>query len=487
MESPVETVEGGNRSQSARRDPRPGSFGTRTPFTERAPADVTSPIASAFQTIRARPSDRSHTRARSRRRPRSRSYRGPPRSHGLQPTAVARRRFDTRRYDSRRSRHAILNRVLRSPRPLQTARRSHLPVSGGDGAAFPRDDPRAGLIEITSVPLQGRFGSSRESRIDDQGGEVSDDGTGSASSIARAGCAANLQPSSNIVRCHGLGRSPQYLDTAGRHLQLSTRTRRDNGVVGDQNDRPTAARKLGEQIQDGSGGCRVEVASRLVDQEEIGPQDERTRNRDTLLLPARQLCRISFFGSRQSDRSEKPRHGQPLGRQRVPHDRSGRSTPLFTFRNAGGETLEYKAQATIPESRLPTLLARRRCPRRPLAEPAVRSIQTPEHVQQRRFAAPRRAGNGYKVTEGRCTSTPHRPELADPGCRGTFCRALSRRSACRVTPLSLVQQDLCALGHAAADLHPSLTSRPDLDRRLDRPCRREPPNVPAIGFRSQGC
>jgi hypothetical protein len=35
-------------------------------------------------------------------------------------------------------------------------------------------------------------------------------------------------------------------DLAGCHLQLSTRTPRDNGVVGDQKDRPTTARKLGE-------------------------------------------------------------------------------------------------------------------------------------------------------------------------------------------------------------------------------------------------
>jgi hypothetical protein len=68
-------------------------------------------------------------------------------------------------------------------------------------------------------------------------------------------------------------------DLPGRHLQLSTRTPRDNRVVGDQKDRPATARKLGEQIQDGLGGCRIEVAGRLVGQEEIGSQDERTRNR----------------------------------------------------------------------------------------------------------------------------------------------------------------------------------------------------------------
>src|SRR5688500_13803802 len=103
-------------------------------------------------------------------------------------------------------------------------------------------------------------------------------------------------------------------DLPGRHLQLSTRTPRDNRVVGDQKDRPATARKLGEQIQDGLGGCRIEVAGRLVGQEEIGSQDERTRNRDTLLLPARQLCGIPVFSSRQSDRIEKTGHVQPLGR-----------------------------------------------------------------------------------------------------------------------------------------------------------------------------
>jgi hypothetical protein len=159
--------------------------------------------------------------------------------------------------------------------------------------------------------------------------------------------------------------------------------------VGDQNDRPTTARKLSEQIQDGLGGCRVEVASRLVGQEQIGPQDERTRNRDTLLLPARQLCWIPFFSARQSDRTEKTSHVQSPGRRRVTDVQEREIDVLSHLQERQEvETLEHKAQATIPEGRPATLWPGGDVLAVQLAEPAVLSIQTSEHIQQRRFAAP---------------------------------------------------------------------------------------------------
>lgn len=75
-------------------------------------------------------------------------------------------------------------------------------------------------------------------------------------------------------------------DLASCHLQLPACPAGDRRIVSDQDDRPTAARQIYKQIENGVGGRRVEIASRLVGEEQVGAEDERAGDCDALLLAA---------------------------------------------------------------------------------------------------------------------------------------------------------------------------------------------------------
>jgi hypothetical protein len=93
-------------------------------------------------------------------------------------------------------------------------------------------------------------------------------------------------------------------DLACSHVHLSSRATRNSGVVGDQDNRAATARELGKQIEDRTGRRRVEIARRLICQEQIGPEDECTGNRDALLLSTGQFGWIAALGFRQVDGAE---------------------------------------------------------------------------------------------------------------------------------------------------------------------------------------
>src|SRR5262249_7955122 len=66
----------------------------------------------------------------------------------------------------------------------------------------------------------------------------------------------------------------------------------DVGLVRDEHDRDAlVAVEADEQVQDVEARLRVEVAGRLVGEQERGAVHERPRDRDALLLPARELAR----------------------------------------------------------------------------------------------------------------------------------------------------------------------------------------------------
>ena len=67
--------------------------------------------------------------------------------------------------------------------------------------------------------------------------------------------------------------------------------RRSAGVVSDHHDRLTVVTDGAEQLEDLAARPRVEVAGRLVGEDDLRPGDERARDRDALLLSARQLRR----------------------------------------------------------------------------------------------------------------------------------------------------------------------------------------------------
>ena len=70
-------------------------------------------------------------------------------------------------------------------------------------------------------------------------------------------------------------------ERAGRTIQL-----RDGLVVGDHEDRGAAGVELADELHDRRAGCAVEIAGRLVGEDDRRASDERARNRHSLALPA---------------------------------------------------------------------------------------------------------------------------------------------------------------------------------------------------------
>ena len=63
-------------------------------------------------------------------------------------------------------------------------------------------------------------------------------------------------------------------------------------VVGDHHDRlPEVAHRVAQELEDLAARLRVEVAGRLVGEDDGRARDERARDRDALLLAARELGR----------------------------------------------------------------------------------------------------------------------------------------------------------------------------------------------------
>ena len=65
-----------------------------------------------------------------------------------------------------------------------------------------------------------------------------------------------------------------------------------------------AANLFGQQLDRGRGGARIEVARRLVGKDQRGAVHQGPRERDPLLLAARELARMAAGASRKSDRRE---------------------------------------------------------------------------------------------------------------------------------------------------------------------------------------
>ena len=89
--------------------------------------------------------------------------------------------------------------------------------------------------------------------------------------------------------------------------------RRRARVVRDHHGRlAVAVDRLAQQREHGGAGARVEVAGRLVGEQHRRPGDQRTRDRDALLLAAGQLGRLVAAPVGQADpldAARRPRHG----------------------------------------------------------------------------------------------------------------------------------------------------------------------------------
>ena len=89
----------------------------------------------------------------------------------------------------------------------------------------------------------------------------------------------------------------------------------DLGVVGDEDDRPARGVELVEERHDLGAGVAVEVAGRLVGEDERRLGDERPGDGDALLLAAGQLGRLVVEAVAQAEPLERGR--RPRARARA--------------------------------------------------------------------------------------------------------------------------------------------------------------------------
>src|SRR5439155_23990416 len=112
----------------------------------------------------------------------------------------------------------------------------------------------------------------------------------------------------------------------------------DVGVVGDHHHRRTGPVDPVEQPHDLDAGVRVEVAGRLVGEQDQRPVDERPGHRDALLLATGQLVRVPVLLAAETDQLEDLRH-----------DPAGHRLGLADDLQGEGHVLERGAVGQQPE------------------------------------------------------------------------------------------------------------------------------------------
>jgi len=147
--------------------------------------------------------------------------------------------------------------------------------------------------------------------------------------------------------------------------------------------------QLVENICDFFARSRIEVARRLIGQQNFGPSHQRTSNHNSLLLPTAQLTGSVMRASRQPDLIE----------------RFGRSPLRFCSRNASDHERHHyvfqrcelwkkvvrlpdKPDMPIPEIRKSCLIQARDVRFAETNGPFRRTVQTAKKVQQSAFASP---------------------------------------------------------------------------------------------------
>ncbi len=151
-------------------------------------------------------------------------------------------------------------------------------------------------------------------------------------------------------------------------------------------------RLLVQQLEDLHAGAEVELAGRLVGEQDRVAGRERARDRDALLLAAGQLVREVVQARRRARRARASRSRRRAASRSRPVDVDAELDVLERGqRGEEVERLEDEADAVAAEAE--QLLAR--APRDVLAgddDPSLgRRVERADHVQQRRLAAARRA------------------------------------------------------------------------------------------------
>ncbi len=164
-------------------------------------------------------------------------------------------------------------------------------------------------------------------------------------------------------------------------------------------DRDPVVVEAGQQLHDLERPRRVEVARRLVRQQHARRGDDRARDRDPLLLPARQ------FGGRvvppvgQPDLVQRGHRCLPPGERLFAAIQQGQ---LDVFQCVGPrqqvEPLKNETEVAATQQR--ALVARQRLDVEALKQEFAggRHVEAAEDVHHRRFAGSRRTHHGHEVT-----------------------------------------------------------------------------------------
>ena len=259
-----------------------------------------------------------------------------------------------------------------------------------------------------------------------------------------------------------LGGDPDHVvsdSTVPRFIARCRRARaRQRRIVGDDDDRGAVGVDAIEQIGDLLAGVLVELAGRLVGEQQRRPVRQRARDRHPLHLAAGQLRRPVIARDRRGRRT---RAARACARAARPWSTPASACGSSMFSHAvehrqQEEPLEDEAdprQADAAALRLGQ--RRRRRALRTASEPLVGLIDAAEQVQQRRLAAARRPGDRDVVAARRSRIDTSRERRHRPAGIGNV-RVRPRPSTIGVT-------------WSRQDLAPQ--------RRRDRQAGREPDRV----------
>ncbi len=298
-------------------------------------------------------------------------------------------------------------------------RRSIPGASSGSTASSPRND-RPGVIVSRFVPevveLGDEVGARRRADADDRhqrrDADRDAEGRQRRPQAARAqpdGADGERVPHPQAARRHPLGgRGAHAAASAGSRSSptiapSSSATRRGRrarelAVVRDQDDRRPAAVQVAQQVEDGAARAAVEVAGRLVGQDQRRLADQRPGDGDPLALAARELRRLVPEPVLEADALQR-RLGAPPpfadrhpGVQQARGDVVGRRQRLQQV-----EALEHEADAPRAQGRQLAVAHPPGVDAGDVHRPGRRPVEQAHELQQGRLARARRADHGHEL------------------------------------------------------------------------------------------
>ena len=206
------------------------------------------------------------------------------------------------------------------------------------------------------------------------------------------------------------------------------RSARQHGIVGDQQQRGAAARAQREhQVDDVAAGLAVEIAGRLVGQQQPRRDDEGAGQRHPLLLAAGELAGIVGRGDGRARRT-------PSSRRRVAEGVAApaSSSGTATFSSAVMVGIRWKSWNTMPtrsrrNSASPSSSSAVEILAGDRDSPGARPLQPGDHHHHRRLAGAGRADDADRLAGRHARSRPRRM-LTSPAALSSFRWMSSRRT-----------------------------------------------------------